>query len=164
MTLEEATYLESGNPRVPKATVGFRHCVELQTRFSDIDALGHVNNNVYFAFMDLGKIEYFRAISDGRMSIRDIRSVVVHVSADFYEPSFLDDQLAVYTTIPKVGDRSFTIEQRIVDRRTGATKCIGTTILAGFDPATQQGAQLDPAMVAAASAYERRDLLGAVWE
>ena len=40
----------------------FKHSVPVQLRFNDTDALGHVNNSVYFTFYDLGKSEYFKAI------------------------------------------------------------------------------------------------------
>ena len=35
----------------------FKHSVPVQLRFNDADALGHVNNSVYFTFYDLGKTE-----------------------------------------------------------------------------------------------------------
>ena len=33
----------------------FKHTLPVQLRFNDIDALGHVNNSIYFTFYDLGK-------------------------------------------------------------------------------------------------------------
>ena len=40
------------NPRVPAPTQPFRTVLPLQIRFNDIDLLGHVNNEMYFAYMD----------------------------------------------------------------------------------------------------------------
>lgn len=145
--IKEPTLLPSSNPRVPQAVRPFRHVVELQTRFSDIDMLGHVNNNVYFSFMDLGKIDYFLAISDGCFSMSDLRAVVVNVNCDFYEPSYFTEKLQVWTSVTHIGNRSFVIEQRVVSAGSGSTKCIGRTTLAGFDPATGQGASLDETFV-----------------
>lgn len=53
-------YLPSSNPRVPAAAHPFRHCTKVQTRFSDIDLLGHLNNNAYLSIMDLAKSGTFR--------------------------------------------------------------------------------------------------------
>lgn len=36
----------------------FKHITPIQIRFNDIDHLGHVNNNAYFAYYDLGKERY----------------------------------------------------------------------------------------------------------
>ena len=34
----------------------------IQIRFNDVDRLGHVNNNSYFSYYDLGKEEYLNNI------------------------------------------------------------------------------------------------------
>ena len=36
----------------------FFHRLPVQIRFNDVDRYGHVNNNAYFAYYDLGKQEY----------------------------------------------------------------------------------------------------------
>ena len=141
--ITEATYIKSENPRVPEASHPFRHKVDVQTRFADIDMLGHVNNNAYLSYMDLGKMDYFRAISGGEFSVDDLCAVIVNVNCDFYEPSYLSEQLQVWTAVTHIGNKSFVVEQRIIDAESGATKCIGRTTLAGFDPKTGQGAPLD---------------------
>ena len=43
----------------------YNHRVPVQLRFNDADALGHINNSVYFSFYDLGKTEYFKAHCNG---------------------------------------------------------------------------------------------------
>lgn len=156
MTTTDPSLLPSDNPRVPPTTHLFRHSIDVQTRFSDIDMLGHINNNAYLSFMDLAKLDYFSTITDGRMGIRDIRAVVVNVNVDFFEPSYFHESLCVWTAVTHIGHRSFTIEQRVVERATGRTKCIGRTTLAGFDPVSAQGADLDPALTAAVAAFEHR--------
>lgn len=148
--------LPSDNPRVPAAQHPFRHVVDIQTRFSDIDILGHINNNVYFSYMDLAKVAYIDTISEGSMTVSDIRSVVVNVNCDFYEPAYFKEPLQVWTAVTSVGNRSFVIEQRVVNADNGRTKCIGRTTLAGFDPATARGADLDPVLTAAVAAFEHR--------
>ncbi|MDE6050343.1 MAG: acyl-CoA thioesterase, partial [Paramuribaculum sp.] len=91
--------LPSDNPRVPAAEHPFRHAVDVQTRFTDIDILGHVNNNVYLSMMDLAKVSYFEAITEGQMTIRDIRAVVVNINCDFFEPSYFNEPLQVWTAV-----------------------------------------------------------------
>lgn len=154
----EPTYLPSDNLRVTPATVPFRHCTDVQTRFTDIDMLGHINNNVYLSFMDLAKIDYFTAIGNGQLDIADIRTVVVHIDCDFVAPSYFGEQLQVWTTIVHVGQKSVTLEQRVVNAASGQTKCVGRTVMAGFDPATASGAPIDPHWLEAAATYEERPL------
>lgn len=149
------TLLPSDNPRVPQAEHPFRHCTDIQTRFTDIDTLGHVNNNAYLSFMDLAKLRYFSDISGGAMGVENISAVIVNINCDFYEPSYFNEPLQVWTAVTHIGHRSFTIEQRVVSADGHRVKCIGRTILAGFDPATAQGADLDPEMTRNVREFEQ---------
>lgn len=152
----EFTYLASDNPRIPVAEHPFRHRQPVQMRFTDIDMLGHLNNNVYLTFMDLAKVEYFsHALPDG-MDWRSINAVVVHIDVDFYAPSYFNETLEVWTTISSVSTHSFTMEQRIINASTRQTKCVGRTVMAGFDPKTATGRSIDRAWVDEVAAYEHR--------
>lgn len=149
---------KSQNKRVPEPPVPFRHSLELQTRFNDADMLGHLNNTVYLAFMDLGKTRYFTDVMGGNVDWHHIDIVVVHIECDYFAPTFIDEPLAVATTVVSVGVHSFTLEQRIYNTATGQIKCVGTTVMAGFDPATSTTLPINPAWTAAFSAYEGRQL------
>ena len=39
---------------------------EIKTRFRDVDAMGHVNNAVYFSFMEQARTEYYLKIAGKR--------------------------------------------------------------------------------------------------
>ena len=45
----------------PKETPVYKHSMPVQIRFNDVDQYGHVNNNAYFAYYDLGKQDYLIA-------------------------------------------------------------------------------------------------------
>ncbi len=148
----------SANPRVPDPQLPFFHTVQLQTRFNDIDMQGHLNNNVYLTFMDLGKTRYFSDVMKGKIDWHNIGIVVVHLTCDYYAPAYLDEPLAVATTVASVSRHSFKLEQRIFNFVTGQVKCVGSTIMAGFDPRTGHSTEIADEWVDAFSAYEGRDL------
>ncbi len=153
------TILKSDSERVPKADFPFRHCLPVQTRFSDIDVLGHLNNNVYFTFMDLAKIDYFTTIDPSiNHSLRNIDMVVVHIDCDFIAPSYFGEQLEVWTAVTRIGRGSLTLEQHIINASTGQTKSVGRTVMAGFDPAAAKGMPLNPKWIAGIEAFEQRPL------
>lgn len=110
----------------------FKHSVPVQLRFNDTDALGHVNNSVYFTFYDLGKSEYFKAIR-GEEVFKNIDIVVAHAEVDFITPVFLHDEIAVQTSVSKIGIKSFELVQQIIDTKTNMIKCFCKTIMVGFD-------------------------------
>lgn len=156
--MTEPSYLSSDNPRVTPPEFPFRHCLPVQIRFTDIDMLGHLNNNVYLTFFDLAKIEYFGTAAGRRVQASDLCMVVVNVNCDFLSPSFMGNALEVWTRTVKVGNRSLHLEQRIVDANTGETKCIGRTVMAGYDPSTHLGAPLRDEWVELLESFEKRTL------
>ena len=117
--------------------VTFKHSIPVQLRFNDADSLGHINNAVYFSFYDLGKSEYFKAVSGKQLDTKDIDIVVVHAEVDFLAPVFLTDEIAVQTTVSHIGNKSLTLLQRIVETTTGKVKCVCKTVMVGFDFETQ---------------------------
>lgn len=134
---------QSPNPKVPPLAHPFRVMTPVQTRFNDIDILGHINNAVYFQFLDLGKIEYFKTVLPDKFNLNNIYVVIVNVNCNFFSPGFLEEELAVYTACIRISRRSLTLEQRIINTRTGDVKCVAETVMAGFDPATNKGLELD---------------------
>lgn len=158
--MTEPSYLPSDNPRVKPAEHPFRVCLPVQIRFSDIDMLGHLNNNVYLTFFDLAKIDYFGAAMGRSVTATDLCMVVVNINCDFLSPSFLGDCLEVWTQAVHIGEKSLVLEQRIVERNTGVTKCVSRTVMAGYDPETHQGAPLKDEWVKVIETFEQRELRG----
>lgn len=125
--------------RIPAAAFDFRHRLPIQLRFNDVDMFGHVNNAMYFQFFDLGKLEYLKAVAGGNLDPSAIALVVVNVNCNFYAPVHIDDRVEVLTATVRVGEKSVVIEQRLVGAA-GDVKSMCTTVMAGFDPRTGQGA------------------------
>lgn len=146
------------NPKVPKSDIEFRHIMELQVRFSDIDIFGHVNNGAYLSMMDLAKATYYAEVGALEFTAESIRAVVVNINCNFYSPAYFGEPLAVATAVKSVSERSFVIEQRLFNRETGDVKCTSHTVLAGFDPATAKSAPIAPELVARFESYEGRSL------
>lgn len=109
------------------------HTTPIQLRFNDADALGHVNNSVYFNYFDLGKTDYFRMLHGKDYFLEPIEIIVAHVEVDFIAPVVLSDSIAVQTEITKIGNKSMTLFQQVIDAKTGDVKCKCTTIMVGFD-------------------------------
>lgn len=145
------------NPRVPAADRPFNHSINVQMRFSDLDMLGHVNNNSYLTYADLGKVAYFeRASPDG--SLRTINAVVAHYDVDFYAPTYFSEKLCVLTAVTSISERAIRLEQRIVSRPQGMTKCIIRTVMVSVNPEDGRSAPADPRWVEALEKFEGRPL------
>lgn len=145
------------NPRVPEPAYPFRHKLPLQLRFNDIDMLGHVNNNAYLSYMDLGKAAYFESVMPG-FDLRNVGVVIVNLNCDYVAESYMYEPLEVLTQTTAIGEKSLRLEQRVINSATGQVKCIARTIMAGFDPKTRHSAPISDEWRNALSAFENREL------
>lgn len=137
--------------RQPQAAL--THSLELQPRFGDYDMFGHINNNAYLQYFDLGKAMFFTELLDGDFSPAAVGAAVVHIDCNYYAPTRPAEPLRVLTGCVALGERSLTLHQQVVNPSTGAVKCDALTVMAGFDIRAQQSAPLPERL---------RSLLGAL--
>ncbi len=136
----------------------FHHSYPLQLRFNDIDALGHVNNSVYFMFYDLGKSRYFEAVKNCSIDWRKADVVVANVNADFLSPIYSHEPVSVETCTLEIGNRSFMVLQRIINTETKEIKGVCRTVMVGFDVAAGVSAPISDEWKQAICAFEQADL------
>lgn len=117
----------------------FKNSLPIQIRFSDIDAIGHINNNIYFSYFDLGKTNYFENLRSSYVSWTDGIIVVAHLEVDFIAPVFYKESIAVDSKIMKVGNKSAVFLQQIRNTLTNEIKCRCTSVVVAFDPKTNKG-------------------------
>ncbi|MEG2573070.1 MAG: thioesterase family protein [Bacteroides sp.] len=111
----------------------FRHALPVQLRFSDVDQFGHVNNSVYFSLYDLAKTTYFTDIMNGKVDWHTMGIVVANVQANFLAPIFFSENIAIQTATTRIGNKSFTLCQQVINVDTKEIKCICQTVMVGYD-------------------------------
>lgn len=70
----------------PEEEPNFYHRLPVQIRFNDVDRYGHVNNNAYFAYYDLGKQEYLYKVLKADYRSEETVPVIANINADFFIP------------------------------------------------------------------------------
>ncbi len=146
---------QNKNSRIKEPSRPLRHRVDLQVRFGDFDSYGHINNNVYLQFFDLGKALYFNEITGKAFDVEAISAAVVNINCNFYAPTVMGEDLIVQTACCHLGDRSLTLEQRILNPNNGSIKCDAITVMAGFDIKTQSSAPIREELKRAIANYEK---------
>lgn len=135
----------------------FKHTLPIQLRFNDVDALGHVNNSVYFSFYDLGKTAYFNDIKNLNESLIDIVDfglVIANIQANFLKPIFPDEKIAVQTAVSEMGNKSFKLIQQVINIETNDVKCTCCTVMVGYDLITKVTQSIPDVWKNAMTAYE----------
>lgn len=93
----------------------FRFSVPIQIRFSDIDGYMHVNNGVYFNFMEHSRALYLHQVCN--WDIGKIGAVVANINLDFYKPINFLDQVEAYVRCIHLGSSSFKLEQVLIGNK-----------------------------------------------
>ncbi|MCF0198891.1 MAG: acyl-CoA thioesterase [Bacteroidaceae bacterium] len=156
--------MEKQQPQAPAAgrdtlvVHRFRHATDIQIRFNDVDSFGHVNNNAYFEYYDLGKERYLNEVLNSDFRQQEIVPVIANINANFIRPIFHTDHIEVETAIVHVGNKSFTLVQQAVNKDTGTVHCQCTTVMVCFDTATQTAREIPATFRKAIEEYEADNL------
>lgn len=106
---------------------------EVQTRFSDFDMLGHLNNVVYAQLMDLGKTDYFARLSGGKIDWNDVTLVLANLNINYLAQSLYGEPLRVLTEVESVGNKSLTLHQQVVNAATAEVKADAKAVMVNID-------------------------------
>lgn len=120
----------------------YKHSIPIQIRFSDMDALRHVNNSYHSQYYDLGRINYFEAVMGQTIDWTGILVVIVHIEIDFFIPIVQGDKINVESKLISFGNKSMKMRQRLIDISTNQVKSECITILSGYDKKTNQSAEI----------------------
>ena len=125
----------------------FPLAMEIQTRFADIDAQGHVNNAAAAVILQEARVGLNQAsqLIDFRS---DVRPVVAALSIEYAAEMFHGAPIEVLSGVLKVGRTSVTIGQ--LARQNGRPSLYGETVLVALGP--EGPAEIPPAL---RDAYEK---------
>lgn len=112
-------------------------------RFSDIDMLGHINNTIMQQYYDIGKVSYCQDVLGYPVHLVDESLIVVNVNSSYYEEVKVDDEIYVTTRIAKLGTKSVTFKQEIIERVSGKIKSSCDSVLVRFDLKNRVGIEIN---------------------
>lgn len=113
---------------------GYPVLLEIPVAWGDMDAFQHVNNTVYFRWMESGRIAYFT-----RMDVpgfRDLTGVgpILHSTQCRYRiPLTFPDTVTVASRVVSVEEDRMTMEQIIVSHQHAKVAAIGSGVIVTFD-------------------------------
>ena len=105
----------------------------IDLRFRDVDAMGHVNNAVYFTYFEYGRLKFFYSEAQ-KDKFPGFAFILAHVSCDFIRPVTLDDTLQLQMWVKEIGGKSFKFHYQLVDAADPAiTFATGESVQVCFD-------------------------------
>ena len=122
------------------------HTSLITIRWGDLDALGHVNNTVYFRYMEQARIEWSYALQAATGSSHSVPMVIVNASCTFLLPLVYPGEVEVRMLLSDPGRTSVLSHYEL--RRGGELCADGAAKIVWMDPESGRPAPL-PALVAA---------------
>jgi acyl-CoA thioester hydrolase len=142
----------------------FPHVVEVEVRFADVDAMGHVNNAKHLTYCETARIRYWTdvtgmPISPGTGGAESL--ILAEARITYRAPIFHGEVVTVQTRAARIGRSSFTLEHRLLAAVPDATPrlvAVSESVLVRYDYAAGAPVALSDAHVAAIEAFEGRSL------
>jgi acyl-CoA thioester hydrolase len=133
--------------------------VEIPIAWGEMDALGHVNNIVYFRYFETARIEYLRRIGWSNVNPVGGIGVILHsVQARFRVPLTFPDSLRVTSRLVRLEADRLTLGHDIRSERLGVLAAEGSGIIVAYDYARATKAMIPHEIVGKIERLEGRSL------
>jgi len=138
----------------------YRHRTVVQVRFRDIDAFGHVNNAVFFSYVELARIRYLLDVLQPDTSFDRLPLILARVELDFRSPIAFGEEVTVETRVERIGRTSFEMRHRMTAGRDGRLAGDVQTVLVTYDYAETRPMPVPDHWRSRMAEHERRSLDG----
>jgi len=116
-------------------TNGSTHRTDIQVRFGDTDALGHINNASFASYAELGRLDFLGQLGG---SVRSLILATLYI--DFRRQVKLGERVHVETFVTKLGRTSITLGQTIFANDERAAEV--SSVVVYFDYAANRAMEL----------------------
>lgn len=118
----------------------FPYEITLEVAFRDIDAMGHVNNAVFFAYYETVRIKYLGEIMERSgllgTELLDLPLILVEANCIYKSPALLTEVLHIGAGVSRFGTKSFDMLYR-VQGQDGRLVAYGRTVQVMYDYITR---------------------------
>ena len=111
--------------------------VSIEVPYRDIDAMGHLNNAIYFSYCEFARQKYWDRVV-GLKSVLDIGFIMASASIDYRRPVYLADVLEVDIRCPRIGSSSFDFSYRITRGEELVAEARSTQVLWDWDSGSKK--------------------------
>jgi len=136
----------------------FRHRTPLQVRFRDTDAFGHVNNAVFFTYIELARIRYLLDVLQPPEPFERMPLILARVELDFRSPIMFGEDVEVATRVDRIGRSSIAMSHRMTAAQDARLVGEAQSVLVTYDYAVARPMPVPDEWRARISQHELRAL------
>ncbi|MGD8777101.1 MAG: thioesterase family protein [Syntrophobacterales bacterium] len=133
---------------------GYQVVFEHEVLFRDLDAMRHVNNVAYLAFMEDARVQYWNALRKDR-DLKGINFILAEITCRYLSPAHFGEILLIGIRARNLGNKSFQFEYRMEEKESGRLITEGKSVQVMYDYKEQQTMPLDERLRDAAAALEQ---------
>ena len=133
---------------------GYKVIFEHEVLFRDLDALRHVNNVAFLAFMEDARMEYWRALTR-KHSLQGINFILAEVTCRYLSPAYLGETLMIGIRARNLGTKSFQFEYRIEEKASRRSIADGSSVQVMYDYKQKQSVYIEERIRDAISSLEQ---------
>ena len=113
----------------------FRFYHPIEIRYGDLDPQGHVNNAKYLTYFEQARVTYWMDLKlfTKDQSFMELGVILADVHITYLEPIYFGQNIKVGVRVTRLGNKSMTWEQNIVDAGTGRELAKGEVIVVAYD-------------------------------
>jgi acyl-CoA thioester hydrolase len=144
----------------------FRFRREIEVRFGDTDAMGHVNNAAYLTYFEMARMGYYEAVTGEPLPLgvhgATEGMILAEARITWRSPAFFGETLTVEARVGRIGRSSFGQEFRLTAPASRYGECrliaVSDSTLVTYDYSAERPIPVSPELIAALEAYEGRPL------
>ncbi len=119
---------------IAELTADYPVRIDIPVAWGDMDAFQHVNNTVYFRWMESGRIAYFNRMAvPGFRDMSGVGPILGSTQCRYRIPLTFPDTVTVASRIVSVEEDRMTMEQIVVSHQHAAVAAIGSGVIVTFD-------------------------------
>ena len=78
--------------KVDEKTITCPYTNSIEVIFRDVDSFGHVNNAVYFTYLETVRTKYFRELKT-RSGVDAMDVIIAQATCNYRSPAYIDERL-----------------------------------------------------------------------
>jgi acyl-CoA thioester hydrolase len=108
--------------------------IKLPVQWGDQDAFEHVNNVVYFRWMESARIEYFREVALGSaVSAEGVGPILASLKCDFRRQMTYPDEVIISSSVASIGRTSMKMVHLVYSMAQKAIAAEGDSVIVMFN-------------------------------
>ena len=107
----------------------------MEVRYGDLDPQGHVNNAKHLTYFEQARIQYMIELGlfTKNQSFMQIGVILADIHITYLEPIYFGQKIKVGVHAARLGNKSMTWEQNIVDSETSKEITKGEVVMVTYD-------------------------------